>query len=146
MPRDSSFGHLDRNQGKGVFILQNFLLLAGAHICVALCSLDRAVSQYGLDDPDIHVLVQEGFGEGMPEHVWGNVQLSAGPGGVFVDHIADGLVRYMPGFFTGEEVSIPGNLFLKDILVSDQRFHDARFQLQEPFLCAFSEYFHFSGF
>ena len=37
------FGSIDRKQGEGIFILQNFLLFTGTNICVALCGLDRAM-------------------------------------------------------------------------------------------------------
>lgn len=89
------FRRIEREQGERVFILQDFPLFAGTDISIAFRGLNRAMPKYRLDNTDIHVLLQKGFGKCMPEHVWSNMCCGGYLSCIFIDHVPDRLVGQM---------------------------------------------------
>ena len=72
---------------------KNILLLCIRHMRVYFCCADRAVTEYPLYVPDIDVLLQQERGEGVAEHMRGDVLADTGKLCVAVYHKADRLVR-----------------------------------------------------
>lgn|GEM_PF-1505925 len=75
-----------------VLISQYISLLPHRDMCINLCDVNRAVSEHFLNVADVYIGFQKAGGEGMTEHVWGDVQVNGGEGAVFVNHAANGLV------------------------------------------------------
>ena len=50
------------------------------------------MSEHFLNVADVDIGFQKAGGEGVAEHVWGDVQVNGGEGAVFVNHAANGLV------------------------------------------------------
>lgn len=75
-----------------VFIPQYISLLPHRDMCINLCDVNRTVSEHFLNVADVDIGFQKAGGEGMAEHVRGDVQVNGGEGAVFVNHAANGLV------------------------------------------------------
>ena len=75
-----------------VLISQYISLLPNCDMCINLCDVNRAVSEHFLNVADVDIGFQEAGGEGVAEHVRGDVQVDGGEGAVFVNHAANGLV------------------------------------------------------
>ena len=75
-----------------MLVHQNILLLRVRHVGVNLRRADGAVAEHSLYVADVNVLLQQEGGEGVTEHVRGDVLVDAGEPRVTVYHKADGLV------------------------------------------------------
>lgn len=75
-----------------VLISQYISLLPHRNMCINLCDVNRTVSEHFLNVADVYIGFQKAGGEGVAEHVRGDVQVNGGEGAVFVNHAANGLV------------------------------------------------------
>ena len=75
-----------------MLILQYIPLFCRRDVGVNLCDVDGAVTEHFLDVADVDVGLEKAGGEGVAEHVRGDVEVDGGEGAVFVNHAADGLV------------------------------------------------------
>lgn len=75
-----------------VLIPQYISLLPHCDMCINLCDVNRTVSEHFLNVADVYIGFQKAGGEGVAEHVRGDVQVNGGEGAVFVNHAANGLV------------------------------------------------------
>ena len=71
---------------------KNIPLFRHSHMCIYFSNVYRTMSQHFLDIPDIDICLQKTRGEGMPEHMRGDVLVYGGKGSVFINHPADRLV------------------------------------------------------
>ena len=74
-----------------MLIPKNIPLLCDGDVGVNLGDVDGAVTEHFLDVADVDVGCEEAGGEGMAEHVRGDMEVDGGEGAVFVNHAADGL-------------------------------------------------------
>lgn len=78
---------------------------------VNLSRYDRAVSQQLLYVSDIHILFEKQGGEGMAEHMGGDMLCDSGCLTVLVDHESNRLVRQLLPKTIYEEPSGSGDFF-----------------------------------
>lgn len=91
---------------------------------IDLCSYDGTVAQYLLDIPDVHILLQQQGGEGMPEHVRRDMLRQFGHIRIPVDHIADRLVGQAVVEAVYEEIFVVFNLVMIDVHIIFQSVQD----------------------
>ena len=75
-----------------MFPCQDRPLLCDSNVRIYFGDMDGAVTEHFLDVADVDVGFEEACGEGMAEHVRGDMEVDGGEGAVFVNHAADGLV------------------------------------------------------
>ena len=75
-----------------MFPCQDRPLLCDSNVRIYFGDMDGAVTEHFLDVADVDVGFEEAGGEGVAEHVRGDVQVNGGEGAVFVNHAANGLV------------------------------------------------------
>ena len=132
-----SFIHLHKISR--VLAHQNILLLRVRHVGVNLRRADGAVSEHPLYIADVNVLLQQKGGEGVAEHVRGDVLADAGEPRVTVYHKADGLVGQLAAQAVHEEISAGRNVIFEGFLIQRQHVDDFSVaDLDNPFSCAFS--------
>lgn len=57
----------------GMFCCQNIPLFGHCDMSINFCNINRAVPEHFLNIADIHIRFQQACGEGMPEHMRGNM-------------------------------------------------------------------------
>lgn len=118
---------------------QNIFLLRIRHMCINFRCADRAMPKHFLDIADIHVLFQEECGEGVAEHVRGDVLFDSGDLGVVIDHKAHGLIGQFAPPFVYKEIAAGGDLLLKEIAVQCYGCDDFGIDdLEDSLFCAFA--------
>ena len=103
---------------------QNVPLFGHSHMGIDFSYIDGAVSQHFLDVADVNICFQKACGEGMAEHVRGNMQTDGSKGGIFSDHSADRLVGQRCAVLAGEEVSAALYFSYESIFVGFQGMGD----------------------
>ena len=103
---------------------QNIFLLRVRHVGVNLRRADGAVTEHSLYVANINVLLQQEGGEGVAEHVRGDVLVDTGELRVTVYHKADGLVGQLAVQTVHEKISAECNVVFEGFLVQCQRVDD----------------------
>ena len=75
-----------------MFGSQDIPLFLGGDVGVYLCRHNGAMSQELLYVADIHILLQQKCGKGVPEHMGRDVQMHPGKVGIFLNHKSNRLV------------------------------------------------------
>ena len=102
-----------------MFRCQDIPLLGHGNMGIDFRNVDGAVSKHLLDIADINISLQQTCGKGVPEHVWGDVQVDGGKNCVFVDNAAYRLVRQDFAILIGEEMATLHDFGLKITFVFD---------------------------
>ena len=123
----------------GMLFCEDILLLGCCHVGVDLRDINGAMSQHFLDIADIHVCVQQTGGEGMTEHMWGNMEVNRSEICIFIDHIADRLFRQTMIKAVDKEVAAGIYVVVIFLLIFPQDPEDAFItQLKHALLGTFS--------
>ena len=90
---------------------EDISLFGHGDMCVDFRDIDRTMSQYFLNIPDIDIGFQQTCGKSMAEHMWRDMQIYCRKGCVLVNHSADSLIRQFSAILICKKV--PATLYFR---------------------------------